>query len=144
MARRKQVFEAPGEDEDMPLPIEESPWHFGRCTYIPSEHWEVIIEFAKDKMPSFGELLEEASYLEADYSDGNWTKWNNQKTQKLKDGLKQLCVLISQSEPLTPEVTEEILENHPPEAHIKMIKAVIAVICESQRMNQLFDSYVDS
>ena len=139
MARRKQVFEAPGEDEDMPLPIEESPWHFGRCTYIPSEHWEVIIEFAKDKMPSFGELLEEASYL-----DGDFSNWTDEKTHKLHEGLKQLCQLIIESEPLTPEITNEILEDHPPEDHVDMIKAVIAVISESQRMNQMFDAYVDS
>ena len=77
MARRKQIFVAPGEDK--PLPIEKSAWHFDRRTYIPGEHWDKIIEFALIKMPEFGELLEEGSY-------------------------------IDRSEPLTPEITDEILE----------------------------------
>ena len=70
IARRKQVFEASG-DEEMPLPIEKSPWHFDRNTYISGEHWDAIIEFALMKMPEFGELLEEGSYLNGDFS--NWT-----------------------------------------------------------------------
>lgn len=139
MARRKQVFEAPGEDEDMPLPMEENPWNSGRRAIIPAEHWEVIIDFAKDKMPDFGELLELASYL-----DGDFSNWTNEKTHKLHEGLKQLGQLIIESEPLTPEVTDEILEDYPPEEHIKMIKTVLVVIEESQRMNQMFDAYVDS
>ena len=138
MARRKQVFVAPGE-EDKPLPIEKSAWHIGREAIIPKEHWDLIIEFALMKMSEFGELLEEASYL-----DGDFSHWNRQKTQKLYEGLKQLCILIDRSEPLTPEITDEILEDYTPEAHINMIKTVMAVVEESQRMNQMFDAYGDS
>ena len=42
MGRRWQIYIAPG-DEDMPLPIEKSAWHFDRRTYIPGEHWDKII-----------------------------------------------------------------------------------------------------
>lgn len=138
MARRKQVFEAPGHEE-MPLPIAESPWHFGRSTYIPGEHWDLIIEFAQEKMPKFGELLEEASFL-----DGDFSNWTNEKTKRLYEGLQKLCTLILESEPLAPEITDEILEDQSPEGHVDMIKTVMAVIEESQRMNQMFDSYMDS
>ena len=138
MARRKQVFVAPG-DEDMPLPIKKSPWYIGRATYIPGEHWDKIIEFAQEKMPEFGELLEEGSYLDGDFS--NWTDY---KTYKLHNGLQQLCQLILNSEDITPEIIDEILENHSPIDHVNMIKAVLAVIEESQRMGEMFDSYNDS
>ena len=138
MARRKQVFVAPG-DEDMPLPIEKSAWHFGRRTYIPGEHWDKIIEFAQEKMPEFGELLEEGSYLDEDFSN-----WSEDKTRKLYEGLQQLCALILESEPLTPEIKGEILENYSPETHVNMIEAVLAVIEESQRIGEMFDSYNDS
>lgn len=138
MARRKQVFVAPG-DEDMPLPIEKSPWHFDRDTYIPGEHWDIITEFALIKMPEFGELLEEASYL-----DGDFSNWSEDKTHKLYEGLQQLCALIIKSEPLTPEITDEIPENYGSEDHVDMIRAVMAVIEESQRIGEMFDSYMDS
>ena len=138
MARRKQVFEAPG-DEDMPLPIAESPWHFGRRTYIPGEHWDLIIEFALMKMPEFGELLEEASFL-----DGDFSNWSEDKTRRLYEGLQQLCTLILKSEPLAPEIKGEILEDQSPEGHVDMIKTVMTVIEESQRTGEMFDSYMDS
>ena len=73
----------------MPLPIAESPWHFGRRTYIPREHWDKIIEFAQKMMPEFGELLEEASFLDEDFSN-----WSEDKTRRLYEGLQQLCTLI--------------------------------------------------
>ena len=138
MARRKQVFVAPG-DEDMPLPIEKTAWYFGRQTYIPGEHWDKIIEFAQEKMPEFGELLEEGSYLDEDFSN-----WSEDKTRKLYEGLQQLCTLILESEPLTPEIRGEILENYSPKTHVNMIEAVLAVIEESQKRGEMFDSYNDS
>lgn len=138
MGRRWQVFIAPGDDEQE-LSIPESPWHVYREARMPLEHWEVITEFAEKNIPELGKLLESASYLDEDYS-----KWSDAKTQRMYEGLKKLCVLIAQSEPLTPEITDKILEDHPPEAHIKMIKAVLAVIEESQRMGEMFDSYIDS
>ena len=136
--RRKQIYIAPG-DEDMPLPIEKSPWHIGREAIIPKEHWDVITEFAERNVPGLAELLELSCYFDEDFS-----KWSEEKTQAMYEGLKKLSILISQSEPLTPEVTDVILENHPPGAHIDMIKAVLAVIEESQRIGQMFDSYIDS
>ncbi len=138
MSRRKQIFIAPGKEEEE-LPMEKTPWNIYREAVLPREHWEVIMEFAKDKMPEFGELLEEASTLDDDFSN-----WNKKKTKKLYEGLKQLSKLINQSQPLTPEVNEEILENHPKEAHIKMLKAVIIVVEISLEINEMFDSYVDS
>ena len=138
MARRKQVFEAPENDKGLPLPIGKA-WNYGRSALVPAEHWEVIIEFAQKQMPKFGELLEEASYL-----DGDFSEWTNEKTLELYEGLDKLRKLIAQSEPLTPEIKGEILENHPPEAHIEMIEAFMLVIEESQRMGEMFDSYIDS
>lgn len=138
MGRRWQVFIAPGEDGEE-LPIPESPWHVSRQAVIPEEHWKVIMEFAEKNISGLGELLDSASYFDEDYS-----KWSEKKTQIMYEGLKKLCVLIAQSEPLTPEVTDEILEDYSPEAHIDMIKAVIAVIEESQRIGEMFDSYIDS
>ena len=138
MGRKWQVFIAPG-DEEQDLPIPESPWHVYREAIIPIEHWEVITDFAEKNIPGFGKLLHSASYLDEDCS-----QWSNEKTTIMYEGLKKLCILIAESEPLTPEITDKILEDHPPEDHTDMIKAVMAVIEESQRMGEMFDSYVNS
>ena len=138
MGRRWQVFIAPGEEGEE-LPIPESPWHVSRQARMPSEHWEVIIEFAEKNLPGLGELLESASYFDEDYSG-----WSSEKTQTMYEGLKQLCILIDKSEPLTPEVSNEIPEDYTNQEHIRMIEAVIAVIEESRKMGEMFDSYIDS
>ena len=138
MGRRWQVFIAPGEEDD-DLPVEESPWNIGREARLPKEHWDLIVELAKNNDPELGVLLEQIAYL-----DGDFSQWNEKKTKKLYKGLKQLCFTIDKSEPLAPEVSNEIPEDHPPEDHILMVRTVMAVIEESQRMGEMFDSYIDS
>ena len=139
MGRLKQVFIAPDKDEYLYAPTEWIGWRFGREAVIHKEHWEIIVEFAQEKMPEFGELLEEGSYL-----DGDFSNWTNDKTDRLYEGLQQLCTLILKSEPLAPEIKGEILEDQSPEGHVDMIKTVMTVIEESQRTGEMFDSYMDS
>ena len=111
MARKKQIFVAPG-DEDLPLPIEKSPWHFDRDTYISGEHWDVIVEFAQEKMLEFRELLYETSYL-----DGDFSNWTDDKTNRLYEGLQQKNLLVVDNilqtspyfPPLTPNVTSTLI-----------------------------------
>lgn len=139
MGRFKQIFIAPDKDEDVYTPIEWIGWRFGREAVIHKEHWEIIIEFAQEKMPEFGELLEEVSYL-----DGDFSNWTDTKTLKLHEGLKKLQMMISNSEPLNAELTDEIKETYTNEQYNQMIEAVINVIEESQQMGEMFDAYTDS
>lgn len=137
MSRIKQVFAAPGSEEE-PLPIERSPWHIGRLAILPQEHWGKIIDFVSKNDLEFGELLEQASFL-----DGDFSKWSDEKTQRLLSGLEQLCLLINEAEPLVPEASDEFPEDYSNSEHIRMIQAVIAVVEESIRSQEMFDSYVD-
>ncbi len=137
MSRLWQIFEAPG-PEEQPLPLPPSPWHFGRQARLPQEHWERIIELASKQHSEWGELLEQASYL-----DGDSTEWSAHKTRTLRVILSQLCQAIANAEPLVPEATEDIPDPYPNSEHVRMIQAVMAVIDESLKGSGIFDSYVD-
>ncbi|MBR8839114.1 MAG: hypothetical protein DSM106950_35225 [Stigonema ocellatum SAG 48.90 = DSM 106950] len=137
MSRLCPVFEAPGsEEEELPLPP--SPWHFGRQARLPKEHWERIIELAGKQHSHWEELLEQASYL-----DGDFSALTPDKTSVLRVVLNKLCQAIANAEPLVPEATVEIPEPLPNSEHVRMVEAVIAVIDESLKSSGIFDSYVD-
>jgi hypothetical protein len=137
MGRRHQRFIAPGKEE-LPLPIPESPWHLERRVRIPAEHWELLIEFAQKKMPEYGDLIEEASYL-----DGHFSQWSMKKTADFRVGLEKLCLILSHSENFTYKDVDEIYEDYPNDVYISMIQAIIAVVDESLKASEFFDSYVD-
>jgi hypothetical protein len=136
MGRRYQSFVAPG-DEDLSLPIESSPWHVGRATYIPAEHWEILLDFVHKNLPGYGDLFEKASYL-----DGNFSDWSTDKEMRFRTGLEKLCKILKNTKDLTNEATTDIYEYYPNSEYLEMITAIIAVIDESLRLSDFFDSYV--
>jgi hypothetical protein len=89
-------------------------------------------------MPEYGNLIEEASYL-----DGHFSQWSMKKTADLRVGLEKLCLILSQSENFTYEDVDEIYEDYPNDVYISMIQAIIAVVDESLKASDFFDSYVD-
>lgn len=110
----------------------------GRLACIPREHWELLIEFANKKLPEYGDLIEKASYL-----DGDFSKWSMKKTADLHTALEKLCLTLSQSENFTYNDVDEVYEDYPNESYIRMIQAIIAVLKESLKAEEFFDSYVD-
>jgi hypothetical protein len=136
-SRRHQRFIAPG-DEGLPLPIPKSPWHLERFTRIPAEHWEILVRYAQENFPQNGELMEEASHL-----DGNFSHWSVEKSVQFRHLLEQLCALLSETEDFTYEDEDEIYEDYPNFVYIRMIQAVMAVVDESLKSSEFFDSYVD-
>jgi hypothetical protein len=137
MRRRYQNFIAPG-DEELELPIPKSRWHVGRLACIPREHWELLIEFANEKLPEYGDLLEKASYL-----DGNFSSWSIKKTLDFRTALEKLCSILNKSNNFTYKDTDEVYEDYPNDAYIRMIQSIIAVLDESLKLSDFFDSYVD-
>lgn len=137
MGRRYQNFVAPG-DEELELPIPKSRWHIGRLACIPREHWELLIEFASEKLPEYGNLLEKASYLDSNFSD-----WSAKKTSEFRSALGKLCSILSESDNFTYKDIDKIYEDYPNDAYIRMIQAIISVVDESIKSSEFFDSYVD-
>jgi hypothetical protein len=137
MGRRHQRFVAPGEEE-LSLSIPKSPWHLERRVRIPVEHWELLLELAHEKLPEYGNLIKKASYLDGDFSD-----WSMGKTADLRIALEKLCLILSQSENFTYKDVDEVYEDYPNDSYIRMIQAIIAVVDESLKIKEFFDSYVD-
>jgi hypothetical protein len=137
MGRRHQVFLAPGEEE-LPLPVPKCHWHVGRHVRIPAEHWEILIEFFNKKLPEYENLLEKASYL-----DGNFSDWSMEKVAKFRAALEQLISILNESEDINHEYSDEILEIHSNSEYIKMLELIIAVVDESLKSLEFFDSYAD-
>jgi hypothetical protein len=135
MSRRYRTFITPGEEEKE-LPIAKSNWHTGGATYIPSEHWDILMNFVHKKLPEYEDLFEKFSYLDDDFSD-----WSINKTNEFREGLEKLCLILNKSEDLTSEKTEGVSEWFENTSYIKMIQAVMAVIDESLNSGQPFNSY---
>jgi hypothetical protein len=135
-SRRHQRFVAPG-DRELPLPIPESPWHVGRLADIPAEHWEILVRYAQKNFPQNGELMEEASYL-----DGDFSHWSVEKSVQFRHLLEQLCALLGEAEDFTYEDEDEIYEDYTNSAYIRMIQAVMTVVDESLKSSEFFNSYV--
>jgi hypothetical protein len=141
MSRRYQCFVAPGDtEEDLDLPIDKSLWHTGRSTYIPSEHWEIILEYVKKNMPGeYGDLFEKASFIDSDFSE-----WSMDRVSKFRAMLEELCSLLKSSQDIACVVTETVQESYPNSEYVRMLQAVIAVTNESLKISESFDSYVTS
>jgi hypothetical protein len=135
MGRRYQTFVAPGEEEKE-LPIPKSIWHVGGATHIPAEHWDILIEFVHEKSPEYGDLFEKASYL-----DGNFSDWSTSKTVEFRSVLEKLCLILNESKDLTSAETEGISEWFENTTYIDMIQTVIAVVDESLKAGEPFNSY---
>lgn len=130
-----QYFVAPGE-EDEPLPIADSPWHDRRGVRMPVEHWERFDELVAVHMHEFLDEWDFFSNLEGEFA-------GRKRVEAYRDAVARLQRLVGEVAPLTPEVTPEIPENLPPAEHQAMLAAVLAVIDESLRLDEPFDSYVD-
>lgn len=137
MGRRYQNFAAPG-DEDLSLPIPKSCWHVGRIATIPAEHWELLIEFANEKLSQDEFFLEKASHL-----DGNFSDWSMGKVSEFCSALKELIFILNQSENINNEYSDEILEIHSNNEYIEMLETILAVVNESLKSSEFFNSYVD-
>lgn len=138
MGRWKQLFIAPGPDDDA-LPITASPWHVGRLVALPMEHWEVILAFAAEVDESDAEMLRELSYRPREEP--------LPLEEELEDAigfLRELQHHIKKAPPLVPEVTEEIPENFENQEHVRMIDAVVAVLEEAKRKQLPFEAAADS
>lgn len=119
-----QVFCAPG-PEGEPLPIAPSPWHVGRCARLPLEHWQRLYEFLLSQTPEAGPLWGAASAWDASLSPEQITDF--------RELLRNLRRSLDSAPPLTPEVSEEILEDLPNWEHQRMLDAVLCVLDESDR-----------
>jgi hypothetical protein len=135
MGRRYQTFVAPGEEEKE-LPIAESIWHVGGAAYIPAEHWDLLIDLVHERIPEYGKLFEKASYLNNDFSG-----WSVAKTAEFRSVLEKLCTILNESANLTSESTEGISEWFENSSYIEMIQTVMAVIDESLKLGEPFNSY---
>ncbi len=136
MSRMYQVFCAPGPEEEA-LPTPDSPWTVGRCSRAPLEHWERLEELLAGRLPQYLDLWDRGCWVDhQEFLDRD-------ETEELRAALVQLRDLVSQVEPLTPEVTEEIPENYTPEEHQRMLSATIAVLEEALRLEEPFDSWID-
>ncbi|MCA9792881.1 MAG: hypothetical protein KC910_13835 [Candidatus Eremiobacteraeota bacterium] len=135
MSRMYQFFLAPGE-EDEPLPLPDSPWHDRRGVRMPMEHWERFDELVAARLPEFLDEWDFFSNLDGEFAP-------RQRVEAYRAGLARLHQLVGEVDPLTPEVTPEIPENFPPAEHQAMLAAVMAVVDESLRLGEPFDSYVD-
>ena len=138
MRRLWHVFMAPGESEQ-PLPIPESPWHAGRAARVPEEHWQQLLEFAHTVDDAGADELERASFLENEQA----RQWSADNSRALGDLLQRMIERLPAAPPLTPEVTDDILEPYSPAEHVRMVQAVQSVIAESLRLGQPFESWVD-
>jgi hypothetical protein len=125
----------PGEEEKE-LPIPKSIWHIGGATRIPAEHWDILIELVHEKLPEYGDLFEKASYL-----DGNFSDLSMSKTIQFRLVLEKICLILDELKDLTFEKTEGIFEWFENTTYIQMIQTVIAVIDESIKTGESFDSY---
>lgn len=137
MGRRRQYFIAPG-DEDQDLPIASSPWHIGRYVHLPAEHWEILTEFTRIHSSEYRDIFKEASYL-----DGDFSNWSMEKVTEFRHGLLRLKSLLNESEDLAYELTDEVYEDYPNSEYIRMIDAIIAVVDESIKSSESFDSYIN-
>lgn len=138
MGRWKQLFIAPGPDDDA-LPIAASPWHLGRLVALPMEHWEVILAFATEVDESDGEMLRELSYQQR----GEPLPPEEELTDAI-GFLRELQRHIKEAPPLVPEPTEEIPESFENAEHVRMLDAVAAVLEEARRMQLPFEAAADS
>jgi hypothetical protein len=135
MSRRQQTFVAPdGENKKFIIP--ESDWFIEGKSYFPGEHWDILIDFVHEKLPEYGDLFEQASYLNGDFSD-----WSTYKTSQFRLALEKLCTILSESEDLTSEETEGISEWFENSSYIEMVKIVIMIVDESLKSEKPFDSY---
>jgi hypothetical protein len=125
----------PGEEEKE-LPIPKSIWHIGGVTRIPAEHWDILIELVHEKLPEYGDLFEKALYLDGDSFD-----WSMSKTIQFHLVLEKICLILDESKDLTSEKMEGIFEWFENTTYIQMIQTVIAVIGESIKTGESFDSY---
>jgi hypothetical protein len=136
MGKRYQCFVAPG-DDDLPLPIPKTRWHVERSTYIPAEHWEFLVQYAQEHLGEEAQLMEEASYLNGDYSH-----WSKEKSVQFRQVLERLCSLLGIVKDLMFKDSDELYYEN--SEYIKMLQAVIAVVDESLKASEFFDAYVDS
>lgn len=97
------------------------------------EHWERISEHFIEKYPESASLWNSAC-------DGETAP---DVAPIVRELLLKLRASIGEAAPLTPRVTEEILEDLPPWEHQRMLDAVAAVFAEAIARGEPCDAWVD-
>lgn len=141
MDRLWQIFVAPG-DKDQPLSIEGSPWHLDRWVRIPREHWDVILNFAKELDLEKGELLVLCS-ASLDDNDNDYVHVPNKVLEDIIHFIEKLSQAITVAPPLVPQPTEDIPDDYINEEHVRMLTAVSEVLKESLLLQQPFRAWVE-
>jgi hypothetical protein len=146
-SRAYLVFKAPG-DEEEELPFSDQYFDIsGRRAYIPIIHWEILIEFVDQNLPEYTKLFEKSSFLDENFSD-----WSMDDVRKFHDALGKLCSVLRQSEEIDykdyyldyktkgKEIGDHNIYSN--DMYIEMVKLVMAVVDESLKYEEFFDSYV--
>ena len=141
MGRRKQVFVAPGDDDDR-LPIPESPWHTGRWVHLPRENWELVLDFA-DSLESVGGALLRRISRAPSPSTQDAVALGSQELRILHTFLGDLERSVEAAAPLIGEPTAAVPDAYTNEEHARMIRAVWAVVGEALLSAQPFRAWIE-
>jgi hypothetical protein len=140
MRRAWQVFIAPDADAAASLPVAASPWHSGRETRIPREHWELVLDFGAGFDPDQAQALRDMSWSRAPDST---VQVSTDALRSAAAFLERLQAAVLKAEPLVPVATEDIPDEYENEEHARMLAAVDAVLRESLRTGQPFKAWVE-
>jgi hypothetical protein len=134
-----QYFEAPG-DEYTPLDTPQSPWIDDRFVQIPKEHWQLILAAANEVDGPLADLLRSASHGRE--SDAYAVALAPDAVAQLPGFLNALEDMFTQrSTPLVEAPSSEFPEDYGNDEHIRMIKAVRAVIEEAVRTGEPYKAW---
>lgn len=132
MSRLYKVFVAPG-PEDAALPGASTPWRYPRQVRLPMEHWERMLT-----------LLDGDDFALLDGLPGTDDE-TARPSPALRATLLRLVERLATAPPLTPDDVDdpEIPEPMPPEVHQQMLRDVLVVLDEAERLGEPFQVWTD-
>lgn len=138
MARPKQVFIAPGPEDE---PLGESPWLHGRDVYIPLEYWLLVREFASKLDPAAADRLAEQS---GDIGlDGLTIPFDAAAVAESIRFLDRIGEELRAASPLIAEPDDEYPDGYPNETIAEMVRDVRKVLEESLRRGEPFEAWTE-
>ena len=114
------------------MPTPPSTWHAARVAEVPYEHWELILDFADSVDHEHAALLRAWS----GQVFGHRIALPRKQHEQMITFLTQLRRRLLDAPSLSPEITEDILENYSGDEHEQMVRAVQAVLEESLRQGR--------
>ena len=141
MSKMWQVFAAP-DDGSQNLPIAPSPWHAGRFTYIPREHWTVLLAFAEQIDPQRTSTLRSLSRSQNLLADDE-VHAPEKDLKAANDFIRHLQSIIARSASLINVLDGEVAEYFENDEYVRMLEAVAAVLRESLRLGKPFRAWVE-